>query len=568
MRKKFNEIQNRNQLANFLGLRTQTFTYILYKLDKEELYNTFSIPKKNGGTRIINAPIDPLKSIQKDLAESLYNYINNISREYNINSNISHGFIPGKSIITNARIHRNKRLVVNIDLKDFFPSFHFGRVRGFFEKNKYFLLSREVSTIIAQLTCYKGSLPQGAPTSPIITNLICQILDYKLLKIAKKYKTDYSRYADDLTFSTNDKSLLKKYDDFLLDIEKVVTKAGFKINNNKTRLQFSDSKQEVTGLSVNKKINVNKKFRKDTRAMAHTLYSKGHFFINGEPGTVNQLEGRFSYINQLDRFNNIENGNDKKNGKMWYRNLNSREKDYQEFLFYKYFINNDKPLLITEGKTDVRYIKAAIKKYKSHYPLLASNNVGTRTYNISFLNKSPRLRYFFNLEIDGGDTLINIVNSYIGKDCFPNYYSRLIKKYNLTPKNPVILVMDNEQSKNKPLHIFLNKINKTATKIDENYREGLISNQYIKIIENLYLAITPEVEGKNDSEIEDLFDHETLNTKISGKSFNRTNISNNSHYGKEIFSKYVYNNYHSINFKGFIPMLDTLSEIIKKNQQL
>src|SRR5699024_7070708 len=110
------------------------------------------------------------------------------------------GFIPGKSIITNARIHRNKRLVVNIDLKDFFPSFHFGRVRGFFEKNKYFLLSREVSTIIAQLTCYKGSLPQGAPTSPIITNLICQILDYKLLKIAKKYKTDYSRYADDLTF--------------------------------------------------------------------------------------------------------------------------------------------------------------------------------------------------------------------------------------------------------------------------------------------------------------------------------------------------------------------------------
>ena len=176
MRKKFNEIQNRNQLANFLGLRTQTFTYILYKLDKEELYNTFSIPKKNGGTRIINAPIDPLKSIQKDLAESLYNYINNISREHNINSNISHGFIPGKSIITNARIHRNKRLVVNIDLKDFFPSFHFGRVRGFFEKNKYFLLSREVSTIIAQLTCYKGSLPQGAPTSPIITNLICQIL--------------------------------------------------------------------------------------------------------------------------------------------------------------------------------------------------------------------------------------------------------------------------------------------------------------------------------------------------------------------------------------------------------
>lgn len=113
----------------------------------------------------------------------------------------------GKSFITNAQIHRNKRFVINVDLENFFDSFHFGRVRGYFMKNKNYQCSEEVATTIAQIACYEGKLPQGAPSSPIITNMICNIFDMRLLRLAKKYKLDYTRYADDLSFSTNDKNL-------------------------------------------------------------------------------------------------------------------------------------------------------------------------------------------------------------------------------------------------------------------------------------------------------------------------------------------------------------------------
>lgn len=119
---------------------------------------------------------------------------------------------------------------MNIDLENFFESFHFGRVRGFFTKNKNFLLPSEVATVIAQLSCYEGKLPQGAPTSPIISNLICGILDYRLLKVAKKYKLNYTRYADDLTFSTNDKNFLNLQTKFHEEISKELIQAGFKIN--------------------------------------------------------------------------------------------------------------------------------------------------------------------------------------------------------------------------------------------------------------------------------------------------------------------------------------------------
>ena len=122
-----------------------------------------------------------------------------------------------------------------------------------------------------------GKLPQGAPSSPIISNLICEILDHRLLKIAKKYKLDYTRYADDLTFSTNDKKFLGLQTEFYEEISKEIIRAGFKINEKKKRLQLRDSRQVVTGLVVNKKINVNRIYYKETRAMAHQLYITGKF---------------------------------------------------------------------------------------------------------------------------------------------------------------------------------------------------------------------------------------------------------------------------------------------------
>lgn len=204
----FNQIASRNELADFLGVSRKILTHILYIRKTENLYVSFDIPKRSGGTRTIHAPQNELKSVQQKLAKSLIDYYDFIKKDNNIKSNISHAFEKKKGIITNAEIHRNKRIVLNLDLKDFFDSFHFGRVYGYFHKNKYFALNEEVSIVIAQLVCYNRKLPQGAPTSPIITNLICQILDYNILKLAKKYKLDYTRYADDLTFSTNKRTFI------------------------------------------------------------------------------------------------------------------------------------------------------------------------------------------------------------------------------------------------------------------------------------------------------------------------------------------------------------------------
>ena len=191
------ELKTRNELADFLEIPRKKLSYILYVKGVDNLYSSFDIPKKNGGTRRIDAPMTDLKNIQKKLAEALCAHQRENWNKDGIIPNLSHGFESGKSIITNAKIHRNKRFVMNLDLENFFDCFHFGRVSGYFMKNKNFLLSKEAAIAIAQLTCYQGKLPQGAPTSPIITNLICNIFDMRVLKIAKKYRLNYTRYADD-----------------------------------------------------------------------------------------------------------------------------------------------------------------------------------------------------------------------------------------------------------------------------------------------------------------------------------------------------------------------------------
>src|SRR5690606_25079575 len=137
---------------------------------------------------------------------------------------------------------------------------------------------------------------------------ICEILDSRLLKIARKYRLDYTRYADDLTFSTNDKKFLEFYRLFVEELSNEINKAGFSINENKKRLQLKNKRQIVTGLVVNEKINVIRNYYKETRAMAHKLYRTGRSEIDGEPGNLNQLEGRFTFINQLTWYNNKING--------------------------------------------------------------------------------------------------------------------------------------------------------------------------------------------------------------------------------------------------------------------
>ena len=401
--KKFCDIQSRNELADYLGIPRSKLTHILYVKKPDSYYTTFEIPKRNGDTRAICAPSGDLKVLQKKLSNILCLFQRNIWDENGIKPNISHGFEKEKSIITNAKIHRNKRYVLNLDLASFFDSFHFGRIQGYFEKNNHFKLPHDVAVVLAQLTCYQGRLPQGAPSSPIITNLICQSLDAHLLKAAKKYKLDYTRYADDLTFSTNDRHFVENQKKFLAEAIVAIKKAGFSINEKKTRLQFRDSRQEVTGLIVNKKLNVNHFYVRKTRAMAHQLYSTGEHLIDGVPGSIKQLEGRFSFIDQLDHYNNILDPQEIKHDAF---NLNGREKQYQAFIFYKYLFANDTPVIVTEGKTDIRYIKAALKSLYNKYPRLIQKDAeGTFVYKFSFFKRTKRWKYFFGISLDGADAM-------------------------------------------------------------------------------------------------------------------------------------------------------------------
>ena len=564
---KFCDVMSRNELADFLKVPRSKLTHILYIKKVDNCYTSFEIPKKNGEIRKINAPSADLKSIQRKLASALVKCQKDIRRERKINSNISHGFEKDKSILTNAKIHRNKIFLVNVDLENFFDSFHFGRVKGFFEKNEDFTLPEEVAVVIAQLTCYKGVLPQGAPTSPIITNFICSILDNRLLKISKKYKLDYTRYADDLTFSTNRSDFLDYRECFLEELGKEINRSGFKINDKKTRILYRDSQQMVTGLVVNKKLNVAHEYYKKTRAMAHALYTEGKFLIEGEEGTIEQLEGRFSFVNQLDKYNNKLDGNVHESG-----SLNGREREYKRFLFYKYFFGNDKPLIVTEGKTDIRYIKSALKNLYKDYPKLICKKGDEFEFKISFLKKSKRLEYLLGIRMDGADTLQNIYKFFVDgnareKKRFPNYFEYFIKMGG-KPNFPVMLVFDNELESKRPLKKFIQDFT-----ISNEKMEKLKENLFLKLEDNknIYLITNPLISGKEECEIEDLFPQEVLQYEINGKRFcAKDHFDSNKFYGKEKFSQYIASHYNQIDFSCFKPMLDAINTIVidEKNQNI
>lgn len=559
--KKFNDIKTRNDLATLLNIPRSSLTHLLYVVKPDRCYKVFSIPKKNGGAREINAPQGVLKDVQKALARELWRYISSIPELKD--TAISHAFTKKKSIITNARIHRNKRIVINFDLKDFFPSIHFGRVVGFFEKNRHFMLPHEVALIIAQIACHDGSLPQGSPCSPIISNLICQILDYRLLRVAKKYKLDYTRYADDLTFSTNLKDYSNSEASFFSEVENVIKKAGFTINESKTRIVFRSSRQDVTGIVVNKKISVNHDYCRKTKAMAYSLYTKGSFLIDGKEGSLNQLEGRFAFIDYIDRYNNASDG-----GVHNSTHLSGRERQYRRFLFYKYFFAAEQPLLITEGKTDMLYLKAALRSLYEKYPLIVrKNDNGSFVYNIRFLNRSKRLKYFFGASSTGGDAMTGLKGFFDGSDNredLYHYFTNLSKK---EQSNPVVFLFDNETATKRPLNKFLSQ-EKTLKKQQLDSLENQLWFQVFPS-SKLFVLTTPLIEGRAETEIEDLLPERILSTRIDGREFSRSDKWDpTKSFGKDILSKHVYDHSESIDFSGFTPMLDALSQIIELSNNL
>lgn len=233
--------RTRHDVAALLRFRPSRLSYIVYQIPKRERYTTFSIPKRSGGRRRIDAPIPRLKVLQRRLADLLTKCLEEIEEAQKRKNTLSHAFRKKSSIITNAYAHKNRRYVLNIDLEDFFPSLHLGRVRGFFIKDNNFRLSEDVATLIAQIACNDGKLPQGSPCSPILSELLTHFLDVRLARFAARNKCTYTRYADDITFSTNQKDFpaavaIKDGEVWRLSEELCsrIEDASFKINDAKT----------------------------------------------------------------------------------------------------------------------------------------------------------------------------------------------------------------------------------------------------------------------------------------------------------------------------------------------
>lgn len=263
------QLQNEQLQTTYKLVSNKRMGYYLSKRDDK--YLIFEIPKKSGGVRVISSPDMFLKKIQRRIAFVLEVFFTPKPS--------ANGFVTGRSIVSNAKSHIGRKYVYNIDLKDFFPTIHYGRVKAVLQIPP-FNASPEIAHLIAHLSCYKGVLPQGSPLSPILTNIVCQSLDYHLVKLAKHYRCFYSRYADDITFSSNKNTFVKAT--FLTELNSIVTKQGFKMNEKKTRLQRNTQRQEVTGIIVNQKSNLKRDYIKKVRAMLHNWEHKGLEFCQAK----------------------------------------------------------------------------------------------------------------------------------------------------------------------------------------------------------------------------------------------------------------------------------------------
>lgn len=232
--------------------------------NRRGLYETVFIPKKRGGLRQIDKPVRVLKFVQFYLLEFL-------SSVFEIHKT-AHAFSKGKGIKTHAFFHKNKKLIFTLDIKDFFPSISSARVYGMLLKYP-FNASKPIAALLTNLLTYEGKLPQGAATSPFISNMICRKLDSRLYVWAIKNDIRYTRYADDLTFSTN--KLTAFCESNISFIRKIIQDEGFEINEDKSRLLRYDQRQLVTGIVVNRKLNVKKEYIRDLRAILHNVQKSG-----------------------------------------------------------------------------------------------------------------------------------------------------------------------------------------------------------------------------------------------------------------------------------------------------
>jgi RNA-directed DNA polymerase len=288
------------ELAQALGLTVRTLRhYTIHSYhDRVSHYVSFAVPKRSGGERLLMAPKRRLKALQRRMNELL------IARLPV--SEFAHGFLPKRSVRTNAEPHVGKPVVMRLDLKDFFPSIHHARVRGLLIALGY---GYPVANTIA-LLCTESprqpvkvgeqillppvgarACPQGAPTSPGLSNALLVKMDRRIAGLARKQGFAYTRYADDMTFSGDD---CDRAHALRLQVTRVIGEEGFELNTAKTRVMRAGGRQVVAGVTVNEVLGLSREERRLLRAQAHRLNSAPA----ADPGYA-RLRGMLSYLRML-----------------------------------------------------------------------------------------------------------------------------------------------------------------------------------------------------------------------------------------------------------------------------
>ena len=253
-----------DDLATRLEMTPRQFQVI------EPRYRSFEIPKRSGGRRTILAPDDTLKEIQRRI-------LHRVLHGLRVHPAV-HGFEQGRSIVTNARPHVSKAVVISLDVRDFFPSTSQEQVERYLRVIGW---SKAAVQELARLTCYQGALPQGAPTSPRLSNLVNFRMDARLAGMASSFGGDYTRYADDITISLADDVHEKVFTVTRL-AARIIRECGYEVNEEKTQVRRRHQRQEVTGLVVNERIHLPRETRRWLRAIEHRLRTSGQSSLSEE----------------------------------------------------------------------------------------------------------------------------------------------------------------------------------------------------------------------------------------------------------------------------------------------
>ncbi len=248
-------------------------------------YRFHRIPKRDGTMRVIAEPVPELKKKQQGILRWL------TARGIRPSS-YAHGFVIGRSTATNAALHVNRRVVIKVDLKDFFGSTKSGQVISALMKEG---LPAETAKDIVNTCSLNETLPSGAPTSPMLANIAVKGMDVRLAGLAKKYDANYSRYADDLCFSSDN----PKLNEMLPAVDFVVKQCGYKLNDKKTRVMRRGRRQIVTGIVVNRKVNIPRRLKRNIRAGLHNVKMT---LVNNQPfdeKQFNSLKGMAAYFQSV-----------------------------------------------------------------------------------------------------------------------------------------------------------------------------------------------------------------------------------------------------------------------------